>query len=216
MEDELKVSPCKNSVHSLKWHLFCLRHKCCLICLVDVFSTKNIIILIVLAGTSSQAPFTHSKWSTPKVFLQSRTHISLTAELWLARWVWSQGERRLVLQAHYPQCSAGPLPARLRRSLCCCSPAPLIPLLGWTLWPSSSWIPNPIQEQKTCFCETFLCCSVCIPPHKETQGTTTKRCQAWVKMVCNLCGSNYKLHDKIIIWLLERTNQHKLNCETQT
>uniref|UniRef100_A0A669FAB9 Protein phosphatase 1 regulatory subunit 12B n=1 Tax=Oreochromis niloticus TaxID=8128 RepID=A0A669FAB9_ORENI len=61
MEDELKVSPCKNSVHSLKWHLFCLRHKCCLICLVDVFSTKNIIILIVLAGTSSQAPFTHSK-----------------------------------------------------------------------------------------------------------------------------------------------------------
>ncbi|XP_034446078.1 protein phosphatase 1 regulatory subunit 12A-like isoform X3 [Hippoglossus hippoglossus] len=28
------------------------------------------------------------------------------------------------------KCSAGPLPARLRRSLCRCSPAPLIPLLG--------------------------------------------------------------------------------------
>lgn len=42
------------------------------------------------------------------------------------------------------------------------SPAPLIPLLGWTLWPSSCWIPNPVQDQKTCLCDTFLHRSVCI------------------------------------------------------
>lgn len=114
----------------------------------------------------------------------SAKHTYYTPGLWLARWVWTQGEGRLMLQAHYPQCSAGPLPARLRRSLCCCSPAPLIPLLGWTLWPSSCWIPNPVQDQKTCFCDTFLHCSVCILLHKETQGRAAQRFQAWVDVVC--------------------------------
>lgn len=71
---------------------------------------------------------------------------------------------------------AGLLPARLRRSLCCCSPAPLFPLSGWTLWPSSSWIPNPVQEQKTCFCETFLTSSVCILLQKEMQDRAAEQC----------------------------------------
>ena len=115
---------------------------------------------------------------------------------------WTGGPRvkergRLMLRAHYPQCSAGPLPARPRRSLRCCSPAPLIPLSGWTLWPSSSWIPKtPSKTKKTCFCETFLRRAVCILLHKETQGRAAERFQAWVDATCVRCMcavANYTL-----------------------
>lgn len=100
-------------------------------------------------------------------------------------------------RAHYPQCSAGPLPARPRRSLRCRSPAPLIPLSGWTLWPSSSWIPKtPSKTEKTCFCETFLRRTVCILLHKETQGRAAERFQARVDATCvryMYAAANYTL-----------------------
>lgn len=140
------------------------------------FSPNATITLTVLKGIQVE--------SIASVLTEQSTHMKRTPGLRLARWIWSQGEGRLMLQAHYPQCSAGPLPARLRRSLRRCSPAPLIPLLGWTLWPTSSRIPNPIQEQKTCFCETFLRCAECILPHKQVRATGRF---SGLSRVCGFC-----------------------------
>ncbi len=125
--------------------IFSLRYKLCVIYLGDFFPQRY-------NNTNSTWMYTPPAELLSPMLNQARLKCFYRAKhthmqpphpgLQLDRWLWSQGEGRLMLQAHYPQCFAGPLPARLRRSLCGCSPAPLIPLLGWTLWPSSSWIPN--------------------------------------------------------------------------
>lgn len=74
MEEELKVSACKNKLCILTLGLnviFCLWYKSCVIYLSDVFFPPNPNSMKV--QNSSQAPLTHAKSSTPKVFLQSKT-----------------------------------------------------------------------------------------------------------------------------------------------